>query len=89
MISRIAFRLFPSLFYDKDGCPIRCPECGSSHIVDKVEDMIDACYGPVSEMSYACGGCMQLIGYWAYGSYDPAFSRKPPLRWVLRGGTAR
>lgn len=86
MISRIAFLLLPIMFYDRDGRPKRCPECGSSMIDDKVEDILDACYGPVTEYSCWCVSCNSIVGYWAHGSYDPAFSKRPTAGWVLRGG---
>lgn len=61
--------------YTEDGQPIKCPGCGHETINEEVVSMVDAYQGqgPVSEAKYICGNCKEVVGYWAYGHFDPAY----------------
>jgi len=60
-------------FYDSEGCPICCPFCCSKKIDDSIQS-IDG--GVISEIQYNCSRCKDIIGYWAYGYYDPYFKKQ-------------
>lgn len=59
--------------YDSEGCPICCPFCHCKKINDLIQS-IDG--GMASEIQYNCSSCKDIIGYWAYGSYDPYFKEQ-------------
>lgn len=60
-------------FYDSEGCPVCCPFCYSKKINDSIQS-IDG--GIASEIQYHCSRCKNIIGYWAYGSYDPSYKKE-------------
>jgi len=66
---------FDTEHYYPDGCPKKCKHCGDTDVESKVV-AIDGGY--VSEASLYCERCSTLIGYWAYGNYDPCFANLHP-----------
>lgn len=63
-------RLMWRMYFRKDGEPIRCTKCGCDAIVDKVTDTLDY---RVMEFALSCANCNADLGYWALGSFDPAY----------------
>lgn len=61
--------------YDGNGACIKCPNCKSRNINQKVLDTIE---GNVCEYQEYCGDCQKVVGYWAYGSNDPSFKLNDP-----------
>lgn len=67
--------------YSEEGRPLECPACGCIEIEQRVEDAIDVGVGEGGipcEISYHCANCGAGVGYWAYGSFDPAYLVPPP-----------
>lgn len=63
--------------YDAKGAPLKCRHCGSEQIKSRTMDFIDFGVpggGPPTEVEYACVNCKQVVGYWAYGYYDPWYA---------------
>lgn len=46
---------------------IKCPECGSTYLVERTMDKID---NIICEVDICCGECSANVGYWAYGNYN-------------------
>ena len=56
--------------YAPDGSCLRCPHCGGRELKEHVRDTID--WHPC-EISIDCQECREMVGFWAYGYYDPCF----------------
>lgn len=54
--------------YMQSGEPIRCPHCGGTDFQGEVADIVS---GHVAEEYTRCRGCMKIVSFWAYGSYEP------------------
>lgn len=50
----------------KDGAPLKCQFCESTHITDAPYARID---NTVTEVEAYCGDCHMKIGHWAYGHW--------------------
>jgi hypothetical protein len=61
--------LVPFYFYD-NGHPKRCTHCHSNNLDYQVK-ATDCGYE--SEKQYFCTSCKHIVGYWAYGYFDPCF----------------
>ena len=61
--------------YSEDGAPIKCCKCGSEQITEKVTNTLDVGVGRGMPMEFecVCDQCGEVVGYWAYGYYDPSF----------------
>lgn len=60
--------------YNQDGCPHTCRVCKGKDFITKIK-AIDAYV--VSEREIVCK-CGEVVGYWAYGHYDPCFANLHP-----------
>jgi hypothetical protein len=60
-------------YYGEDDGPIKCYHCDSTDI-DHITRDITA--NVISEYSCVCQNCQQVIGYWAFGYYDPSFKKQ-------------
>ena len=58
-------------YYSEEGYPHRCPHCEGVDIGCRVLDRIE---GTVCEEEYFCESCGEIIGLWAYGYWDPAYT---------------
>ena len=67
-------------YYAKDGAPIRCFECGSKDLAEKVTDHLD--WLPCEKITYCCD-CRDKLNYWAHGHWMP--KPRPQFLWVLIG----
>lgn len=56
--------------YNKNGKCLRCPFCHGKKFESVIKDVIS---GIVSEREIVCSDCGNVVNYWAYGFYDPAF----------------
>jgi len=56
-------------YFKEDGQPIKCPQCGSVDLKERVTDMIEH---TVCETEVKCANG-HYLGHWAYGSWDPSF----------------
>lgn len=65
--------------FTKEGQPLSCPRCKCPKLREDTK-AIDG--GQVSEFAVRCEGCEALVGYWAYGHWDPIF-RPKTLRQAL------
>jgi len=54
----------------EDGRPIKCSGCGSENIKSTVKDRMEYI---VCEKQYYCADCDKIVGYWAYGWFDPEY----------------
>ncbi len=54
--------------YTKEGEPLSCPRCSSTMLGREVK-ATDG--GHTSEFAVRCGGCNAVVGYWAYGYWEP------------------
>lgn len=54
--------------YTKKGEPLSCPRCSSTMLGQEIK-ATDG--GHTSEFAVRCGACNAVVGYWAYGSWDP------------------
>ena len=66
--------------YYEDGSPKKCWKCGCEEIKSIDRDWIavlDNGTGPITEYESRCAACNELLGYWAYGYFDPAFMQNP------------
>ncbi len=68
-------------FYSTDGGVRRCPICGCTSLMEKIESSFSE--GEVLEFSIWCDDCKEYLGYWAHGAYDPYF-RRNAIRYLLR-----
>jgi hypothetical protein len=59
-----------SPYYTEEFEPVQCEYCLSKNITSRVVDEIA---GSVCEEEFICGDCHSVIGYWAYGFFDPEF----------------
>ena len=57
-------------FYKSTGEPIKCIECKREDF-DHVVKSTDGGY--TSEAEVCCKNCISVVGYWAYGGYDPDY----------------
>jgi len=55
------------------GGPTRCPECGGDELRANIK-AIDG--GVVSEYAVECVACPLVVGYYAFGAWDPNFFRE-------------
>jgi uncharacterized CHY-type Zn-finger protein len=69
------FDFFDHVNYNSDGSPKRCYHC-KYQLWDEQIVAIDA--GCISEYKIVCIACDAMIGYWAYGHYDPCFANTHP-----------
>lgn len=60
--------------YNLDGSPKKCYLCNGKEFVTHIV-AIDAYV--VSETKIICK-CGEIVGYWAYGHYDPCFANTHP-----------
>jgi len=67
-----AFFVSKRLFYDVEGRPKRCTECGCKIFGVLVLESIN---GIAAEQDYICKDCGATVAFWAYGYFDPKFSR--------------
>lgn len=61
--------------YNLDSSPKKCYECNHAKFHEVVV-AIDA--GHVSEYYLECKACDTIVGYWAYGNFDPCFANTHP-----------
>lgn len=61
-------------YFDDDGASIKCPKCQSIKFTEKILGVVDVYQGmgPTCEAEYICE-CGEIVGFWAYGSWDPSF----------------
>jgi hypothetical protein len=59
-------------YYSKNNRPIKCQYCECEELTETVEDQSG---GQVFEKSITCSECNSMLGYWAYGAYDPFFRK--------------
>ena len=67
-------------YYREDASPIKCWKCGCEKIKSIDRDWIavlDNGTGPTTEYESRCAACNELLGYWAYGYFDPSFVQNP------------
>lgn len=57
----------------KNGEPTSCPECGGDDFCTNIKT-IDG--GVASEYEVECVPCQVVIGYYAFGAWDPNFFRE-------------
>ena len=57
-------------YFRENGEPIKCTECESDNIVT---DTLVYDGGYPSEVNFGCKSCGLALGYYAYGSFDPAY----------------
>ena len=67
-------------YYAEDGEPIRCFDCGSVDLAEKVTDHLD--WLPCEKFTY-CRDCRTKLNHWAYGYWGP--TPRPQFLWVLIG----
>ena len=67
LATRIMLKLFPSIYWHKDGEPKRCTSCSSKNIEEKVTDTVN---GFKSESLIKCKDCGCFIQEWGYGFYN-------------------
>ena len=75
LTSKTASKSDASDCYAEDGAPLKCEKCGCTSFVEKVMSVVavlDNGDGPTTEAAYHCLNCKTQVGYWAYGSWDPA-----------------
>ncbi len=60
----------PRACYDDRGEPLACPWCGPVRIEEVITSRIE--HLPC-EWECVCSQCRRVIGYYAYGSFDPCF----------------
>jgi hypothetical protein len=60
-------------YFDTNGKPLKCRICGTEEreFVVKIENTLDQ--HTIMEYSVTCPTCDNMVGYWAYGNWDPAF----------------
>lgn len=61
--------------YHIDSKPHTCKYCEGIYFKSKVKGY-EA--GSVSEYEVYCSSCDNLVGYWAYGHFDPCFANLHP-----------
>lgn len=61
-----------SEYYQENCCPIKCLKCQSTELEDRILDTLDG--HTILEYSIHCSGCGTMVGYWAYGYFDPSFN---------------
>lgn len=57
-------------YYKDDGEPIKCTKCESKELSMKILDYIA---NVPCEQECRCPECGEIVGYWAYGSWDPVY----------------
>ena len=67
-------------YYAEDGEPIRCFDCGSVDLAEKVMDYAD--WTVCEKYTYCCDYRTKL-NHWAYGYWAPP--PRPQFLWVLIG----
>jgi hypothetical protein len=72
LVMRLIFFVAKRFFYDVDGGPKRCTKCGCREFGALVKESIN---GIAAEQDYICKDCGATVGFWAYGYFDPQFSR--------------
>ena len=60
----------PDIYFNKNHGPKKCTKCDGVHI-NAATKATDGGYA--SEVEYICNNCGTILGYWAYGSFDPCF----------------
>lgn len=76
MIKKIVRKLTYKFYFYSDNSPKQCTHCNSSKIDSTVTEWLDVGFGncgPTSEEEYYCKKCNNIVGYWAYGYFDPCF----------------
>jgi hypothetical protein len=65
---------FKSEYVKADGEPAGCAECQRTDVklTEKIRDRDEA---NIFEIEVFCSECGASVGYWAYGYWDPAYSR--------------
>lgn len=59
--------------FEEDGTPNYCDACGCRDIDIEVTNTVA---GVTSEAYYNCNDCGTTLAFWAYGSFDPAYTMK-------------
>lgn len=60
-------------YYGEQGEPYRCKQCDSWHWTDHKETTIDRLDYTPCEVEISCKRCGNIMGYWAYGHYEPPY----------------
>jgi len=68
-------------YYRADGKPIKCEYCGSKDIDCFAQVRVE---NTNCEEEYFCADCRRGAGYWAYGNFDPSYSRDIFLKMEMR-----
>ena len=62
-----------SEFYAKGGEPKKCRTCGGTSFGQTTKAYV----GHVAaEIEYHCEQCSSIVAYWAYGYFDPIYTRE-------------
>lgn len=71
--------------YNSKDYPTKCDNCGSRNMDEIPTETLE---GVVAESKIVCDLCESVIGYYAYGYCDPAYSHaygfKEIFRYVIR-----
>ena len=54
-------------YIEGDGAPIMCLECNGRNFIQVKEDYIE---GLLVEYMLRCSNCLNVVGHWAYGSWQ-------------------
>lgn len=57
-------------YYTEEGEPIKCCYCDCEHLYEMTKDIVQH---TVAEYAIVCHSCNEVVGYWAYGYFDPFF----------------
>lgn len=61
-------------YFAMDGEPLRCQSCDSWHWKDHKEYTVDTINGIACETQTSCKLCGHVMGYWAYGYWEPPYA---------------
>lgn len=75
MIKKIIRKWLCRFYFNSDGEPKRCIHCNNDKFTSKVTSSFDVGVGTgiTCEEEILCKKCDSVVGYWAYGGYDPRF----------------
>lgn len=60
-------------YYSMDGKPLRCEQCDSWHWSDHRDVITDRIDWTPCELRKECKRCGHVMGYWAYGYWEPPY----------------